>query len=155
MKYAGIVVGIILIVVIAFATVKKVSPLSWGWWGETNAASGIALHGFDPISYFGAGEAAAGDPEISYQWKDATWQFSSEANKARFIESPDRYAPQFGGFCAFAVSKGFTADPSPDAWHIVDDKLFVFADTNVRDQWVTALPDGSLVQSEKQWRKRD
>ena len=71
-----------------------------------------------------------------------------------FFENPEKYAPQFGSFCAFAVSKGFTADIMADAWHIEDGNLYVFADKNVRDEWVVLLPDGSLQSSEENWAKR-
>ena len=88
------------------------------------------------------------------RWRDAVWQFSSADNKERFAASPDQFAPQFGGFCAFAVSKGFTADPAPDAWHIEGESLYVFADKDVRDEWVATLAGGSLVRSRENWAKR-
>ena len=71
-----------------------------------------------------------------------------------FAADPEAYAPQFGGFCSFAVSKGFTADISPDAWHVEDGKLYVFADKNVRDDWVATLGEGSLEASTAKWATR-
>ena len=154
MKYAGIAVTIIIIAIVAFATVKKVSPVGWGMWGTTNTASGVALHGHDPVAYFDQGSAVMGSSEHSFEWNEAVWQFSSDENMQRFAGDPGNFAPQFGSFCSFAVSKGFTADIMPDAWHIEDGKLYVFADKNVRDEWVAALPDGSLQQSRDKWAKR-
>ncbi len=154
MKYVAIVVAVIVAGVIGFATLKKVSPVSWGWWGTTSTTSGVALEGHDPVAYFDNGAAKEGDAGISYEYRDATWHFASEENKNRFVENPGMYAPQFGGFCAFAVSKGFTAKPTPDAWHIEDGRLYVFADQNVRDEWVATLTDGSLENSNKNWAKR-
>ena len=71
-----------------------------------------------------------------------------------FSADPETYAPQFGGFCSFAVSKGFTADIMADAWHIEDEKLYVFADINVRDEWVRTIGEGSLEKSTTNWAKR-
>ena len=85
---------------------------------------------------------------------DVTWQFASADNMALFKQDPEAYAPQFGGYCSFAVSKGFTADISPDAWHIDDGKLYVFADKNVRDDWVAGIGDGTLQASAANWEKR-
>ena len=128
------IVGILVLVVGTFATVKKVSPISWGMWGNYNTASGIALKGYDPVAYIQNSEAMPGNSEFTVTWDDA-------------------YAPQFGGFCSFAASKGFTADISPDAWHVHDGKLYVFADKNVQDDWVAGIDDGTLEASIANWDK--
>ena len=154
MKYAVITISVIVVLVVTFATIKKVSPVSWGWWGTTNTSSGVALRGYDPVAYFDTGEAQPGASEFAHQWADATWQFASQENRERFAADPAAYAPQFGGFCSFAVSKGFTADSDPQAWVIHNDRLYVFADTNVRDDWVAGLENGSLAASEAAWQKR-
>ncbi len=154
MKYFVIAISVIVVGVISFATVKKVSPVSWGVWGMTNTSSGIALDGYDPVSYFDDGAPVRGQESITFEWRDAVWQFASADNRERFAASPDQFAPQFGGFCAFAVGKGFTADPALDAWHIEGDSLYVFADKNVRDEWVATLADGSLERSRENWAKR-
>lgn len=154
MKYLYIGVGILIVLVGTLAVVKKVSPASWGWWGTTNTSSGVALHGHDPVAYFDTASAAEGNVDIAHQWADATWQFVSEENRDRFAADPERFAPQFGTFCAFAMSKGFTAEIDADAWHIEGGQLFVFADKNVRDDWVEALPEGSLESSRASWAKR-
>ena len=146
--------GIVIVLIGTFAAVKKVSPVSWGMWGDNNAASGVALKGYDPVAYFIDGEPILGDPQHTHQWGDVTWQFASDENRVLFSVDPAGFAPQFGGFCSFAVSKGFTADILPEAWHIVDGKLYVFADENVRDEWVTGLDDGSLDKSTENWAQR-
>jgi YHS domain-containing protein len=154
MKYVYIFIAVVILLVGGFATVKKVSPVSWGWWGTTNTSSGLALKGYDPVAYFDSGAPVEGDPEFTAEWADAMWQFASAEHRERFVANPEQYAPQFGGFCAFAVSKGFTADVSPDAWYVEDGKLYVFADQKVRDQWVAGLPDGTLDQSGSNWAER-
>ena len=154
MKYLYIGIAVLVVLVATFAVVKKVSPAGWGMWGTTNTSSGVALHGHDPVAYFEASATTLGDAKYSHQWADATWQFQSEENRDRFAANPEQFAPQFGSFCAFAMSKGFTADTDPEAWHIQDGQLYVFADQNVRDDWVAALPDGSLEASQTSWAKR-
>ena len=147
------IVGILVLVVGTFATVKKVSPISWGMWGNYNTASGIALKGYDPVAYIQNSEAMPGNSEFTVTWGDADWQFASAENMTLFEQDPEAYAPQFGGFCSFAASKGFTADISPDAWHVHDGKLYVFADKNVQDDWVAGIDDGTLEASIANWDK--
>ncbi len=147
------VVGILVIVIGTFATVKKVSPLSWGMWGSYNTASGIALKGYDPVAYIQNSEAKPGNSEFTVAWGDANWQFTSAENMTLFEQDPEAYAPQFGGFCSFAASKGFTADISPDAWHVLDGKLYVFADENVQADWIAGIDDGTLEASIANWDK--
>ncbi len=154
MKYVYIAAALLLAVVVTFAVVKKVSPASWGWWGTTNTASGVALGGHDPVAYFDSATAEQGSAAFSHEWADASWHFTSAENRDRFAADPARYAPQFGGFCAFAMSKGFTADASPDAWRIEGNRLYVFADEKVRDSWVEGLSSGALTAAETSWAKR-
>jgi hypothetical protein len=154
MKYVYTGIIVIVVLVASFMTVKKVSPVGWGWWGTTNVSAGVALKGSDPVAYFETASTVAGDPAHSYEWADATWQFSSAENRELFAADPARYAPQFGSFCAFAMSKGFTADIDPEAWHIETDQLYVFADQSVRDDWVAGLASGTLTASEENWKKR-
>ena len=88
-------------------------------------SDGVALKDFDPVAYFTEGQPIKGKKDFTYQWMGAKWYFSSAANRDRFIEKPRQYAPQYGGYCAYAVSKGHTADISPKAWKIVDGKLYL------------------------------
>lgn len=147
-------IGVLVVIVGTFSVVKKVSPVGWGWWGTYNMSSGLALKGYDPVAYFDDDQPTQGNSEFVHDWGGATWQFSSVENRDLFSSSPETYAPQFGGFCSFAVSKGFTADISPDAWHVESGKLYVFADKNVRDDWVAGLGEGSLEKSTTNWVKR-
>lgn len=146
--------AVVVILVGAFLVVKKVSPVGWGWWGTYNTSSGLALKGYDPVAYFNDNRPVQGESIYAYDWGGATWHFSSTDNRDLFSGNPESFAPQFGGFCSFAVSKGFTADISPDAWHIDRGKLYVFADRNVRDSWVETLGEGSLEKSSANWLKR-
>ncbi len=145
--------GVVVVLIGTFAVVKKVSPVGWGLWGAYNTSSQVALKGHDPVSYFDDSGPIMGNADFAFEWGDATWLFATAQNKALFEKDPDAYAPQFGGFCSFALSKGFTADISADAWHLEDGKLFLFADTNVRDDWVATLGEGSLEKSSANWAK--
>ena len=147
-------VGVLVVIVGTFMVVKKVSPVSWGMWGNYNTSSGQALKGYDAVAYFEDAEAIPGKSEFTYEWGDTTWQFSSADNMALFAQDPEAFAPQFGGFCSFALSKGFTADISPDAWHVKDGKLYVFMDTDVQADWVAGISDGTLEASTANWAKR-
>lgn len=90
-----------------------------------------AIAGTDVVAYFDleAGEdAVKGSDKFTYQWKGATWKFSNEENKQKFISNPEQYAPQYGGYCAFAVGsgrEGFTTSIRPDSWTILDNKLYL------------------------------
>jgi YHS domain-containing protein len=151
-----ILVGIAAVLVLlgTILVIKKVSPLGWGWWGDYNTSSGIALKGYDPVAYLSDNKPVKGSSEYAYDWRGATWQFASAENRDRFASDPETFAPQFGGFCSFAVSKGFTADVSSDAWHIEEGRLYLFADQNFRDKWVAGLGEGSLQQSSAKWKSR-
>jgi len=153
-KWTIAIVGILVVVVGVFMGVKKVSPLSWGMWGNYNTSAGLALQGYDPVAYIEDAKATPGDSQFSYEWGEATWQFANADNMALFELDPEAYAPQFGGFCSFAASKGFTADISPDAWHVIDGKLYVFADKDVQADWVAGIGDGTLEASTSNWAKR-
>ena len=156
-KWLAIGFVVLIVAIGGFAISKKVSPVSpvsWGWWGELNSSFGLALKGYDPVAYFEAAQPKTGDSQFSYDWSGVTWQFSTASNRDLFEQSPESYAPQFGGFCSFAVGKGVTADISPDAWHIDSGKLYLFADKNVRNEWVDKIYEGSLEASVENWSKR-
>ncbi|MEQ9402429.1 MAG: YHS domain-containing (seleno)protein [Cyclobacteriaceae bacterium] len=99
---------------------------------STNAG---AIKGYDPVAYFTQGEAIEGDEKFSFEWKGAVWHFSSEENMNTFMEKPESYAPQFGGYCAWAVSQGYTYRTSPEAWKIVDGKLYLNYSVGVQKKW--------------------
>lgn len=87
-----------------------------------------AIKGVDVVAYFSLlpGESAVkGKKEFSHIWKDTEWRFSNAKNRDAFIENPERYAPQFGGYCAFATAHNFTTSIWPDSWLILDDKLYL------------------------------
>jgi hypothetical protein len=98
-------------------------------------ASGLALHGYDAVAYFSDGKPVEGSATFEHQWNGATWRFVSAANRDRFAQDPGAYAPQFGGYCAWAVSRNYTADIDPAAFDIVNGKLFLNYSKLVRLRW--------------------
>ena len=87
--------------------------------------SGRALRGYDPVAYHVDGAATDGDPQITWEWNEATWQFASVKNRELFREDPAKYAPAFGGHCAVGKALGFDLPGSPKRWRIEDGQLFI------------------------------
>ena len=99
----------------------------------TFSVDGAAIRGYDPVAYFTLGEPTAGDPSIGHEYQGATWYFATVENRDLFVADPANYAPQYGGYCAWAASKNYVAPTDPAAWDIVDDKLYLnFSMTQVR-----------------------
>jgi len=96
---------------------------------------GLAIRGYDPVAYFEQSAAVKGSPEFQQQWTGATWRFSSAANRDLFAAHPEKYAPRYGGYCAYAVSEGHTASIDPEAWRIVDGKLYLNYSKGVQKKW--------------------
>jgi len=90
-------------------------------------ADHVAIQGYDPVAYFTDGKAIKGSSRYAYSWDDARWQFASPAHRQMFAADPDRYAPQFGGFCAGALANGVLVPANPQTWAIVDGKLYMLA----------------------------
>lgn len=103
--------------------------------GINTAADGLAVRGYDTVAYFVAENAVKGEARYQYVWNGAKWLFSSEENMKMFQASPETYAPQFGGYCSYAVSEGYTADADPEAWKVVDGKLYLNYNKKVREKW--------------------
>ena len=98
-------------------------------------AKGYAVRGFDTVAYFVAQNAVQGDAKYEYTWNGAKWLFSSLENLEKFKSAPDAYAPQFGGYCSYAVSHGHTADGDPNAWKVVNGKLYLNYSPEVKQMW--------------------
>jgi YHS domain-containing protein len=117
---------------------------------EIDLQQGFALKGYDPVAYFADGGPAAGNAAIRYRWRGATWLFSTEEHRKAFMADPARYAPQFGGYCAFAVSRGTTADGDPLQWAVVDDKLYVNTNAYAMQLWDKDRP-GNIQAGNSNW----
>ena len=95
----------------------------------------VAVNGYDVVGYFTEGTHLQGQPEFSADSMGATWQFASAENRDLFIATPEAYAPQYGGHCAYAASKGALASSVPEAWTIFEGKLYLNYSLGVRDLW--------------------
>ena len=113
---------------------------------------GGAIRGYDPVAYHTEGKPVAGKRAHRVDWKGATWSFASAENKALFEGDPEKYAPRYGGYCAWAVSQGYTASIDPDAWSIVEGKLYLNYSLGVRDQWSQDIP-GNIAKGNVNWPK--
>jgi YHS domain-containing protein len=97
--------------------------------------SGMAIQGFDPVAYFAEGRAVEGREEHTFEWQGATWRFASAENRQRFVDAPADYAPQYGGYCSYAVSEGYTAKSDPQAFAVIDGKLYLNYDHSIQKRW--------------------
>lgn len=111
---------------------------------------GLALRGYDPVAYFVSDKAIEGKASISHEHNGITYHFASADNRHKFIKNPAAYLPQYGGYCAWAVSRGYTANTDPTAWKIVDGKLYLNYNHKVKAQWVKDIP-GNIAKANKNW----
>lgn len=111
---------------------------------------GLALSGYDAVAYFTSQQPTKGSEAFTHSWMGATWRFASAANRDLFAGAPERYAPQFGGYCAWAVSNNYAAPIDPAAWKITGDKLYLNYNKQVQQQWQKDL-DARIAAAEKNW----
>lgn len=113
---------------------------------------GVALDGYDPVAYFTDGKPTPGSKEHTVEWNGATWRFATAANRDAFAAEPAKYAPQYGGYCAYAVANGYTADIDPQAWSVVEGKLYLNYDKKVQATW-EADRDAMIRNADANWPK--
>lgn len=112
----------------------------------------IAVGGFDTVSYFqGTGVPVKGDAKYTVRYMDAEWRFSSQANADAFKENPAAYAPQFGGHCAWAMSRGSLAPGDPQVYKLVDGKLYLNVNKQVQSMWLKDVP-GFIAKANAAWK---
>jgi YHS domain-containing protein len=104
------------------------------------AAKGPALQGHDAVAYFTDGKPTPGDARFTHEWNGATWRFASQQNLERFRTEPERYAPQYGGYCAFAMSGGGLSPGDAKRWRIEDGKLYLNANVFAQTLWERDIP---------------
>ncbi len=102
---------------------------------EIFSKSNAAIQGYDPVAYFKDSKPVKGKNEFSYVWKGATWNFVNSQNLNEFKSNPEAFAPQYGGYCAYGVADGHKATTSPDAWTIVEGKLYLNYNKEVQALW--------------------
>ena len=131
--------------VIAFAATRSTAQTA-RFYNE----NGIAIDGTDAVAYFTEGRPVAGNAAFTSDWMGVTWQFASDENRAAFAADPEAYAPQYGGYCAWAVSQGYTASTVPEAWKIVDGKLYLNFSPRIQRRWERDIP-GNIAAADRNW----
>jgi YHS domain-containing protein len=113
---------------------------------------GLAINGYDPVAYFTDSKSEMGKKEFSYKWMGADWYFASRSHKKMFEKNPEKYAPQYGGYCAFAVTKDALSKTDPNVWHIEDGKLYLCTNSNAGEKWQQDVKN-NIKKADKMWPK--
>lgn len=120
------------------------------WAGDFFEDQGVAIRGFDPVAYFTAKQPVKGSPEYQADYKGSKFHFASPTNRDAFVADPAKYAPQYHGFCALGVAGGYKAAVDPAAFTVVDGKLYLNYNEDVRKKWAADIP-GFVAKAEKNW----
>jgi YHS domain-containing protein len=116
-----------------------------------SAPDNVAIKGYDTVAYFTAGNALRGNESFSFQWHGMTWHFSSQENRDLFAASPEKYAPQYDGYCAWAMTEARKAITDPEVWKIVDGKLYLNCSKEAYEKWIRDIP-GNIKKADEIWR---
>ncbi len=116
----------------------------------TGVFSKQAVGGYDPVAYFTQGKPVKGDRAFSTTYKGTVWQFSSAQNRDAFIATPEAYAPQYGGYCAWALAENKLAKGDPNFWNIVDGKLYLNYNASIQKKWLADVP-GFIEKADQNW----
>jgi len=122
----------------------KESPIYTALFSKT------ALGGYDAVAYFTEQRPVKGVAQFSALYKGVEWRFSRADNRDKFLADPERFAPQYGGYCAWAVSQGYTASGDPQHWKIVENKLYLNYDADVQKKWEKNIPE-FIKSADKNW----
>jgi hypothetical protein len=112
--------------------------------------NGLAVQGYDVVAYITDGAAVRGSANFEHRWENAIWRFASAQHRDEFARSPERFAPQFGGYCAWAVSRGYTADVDPGAWRVIEGKLYLNYSRRVQRMWEQDIA-GNIAKGRTNW----
>jgi YHS domain-containing protein len=141
MKLLSILLAVIGLVLPASAQTKTLQNLD---------KAGLAIQGYDPVAFFTDGKPVKGKPEFTANHKGATYRFASQEHKDLFVKNPEKYEPQFGGYCAYGVSKNGLYSIEPEAFQIVDGKLLLQYDKGARDNF-NKDAKGNLSKANANW----
>ena len=143
-------IAALLFTVLLFQAAPAVTPAAAKEPVYTGIFSSLAVSGYDPVAYFVEGRPVEGRKAFEFEWNGATWRFANAENRAAFAADPEKFAPQYGGYCAWAVSQGTTASTEPEVWRIVDGKLYLNYSKSVQSTWVRDIP-GNIAKADKNW----
>lgn len=117
---------------------------------EIRTEDGLALRGYDAVSYVTEGMPRRGEARFEAAWRGARWRFASAAHRDLFLAAPERYAPRYGGHCAWAMSQGYLAPADPLQWRLVEGRLYVNYDAAVHRSWLRDIP-GFIAAADRNW----
>jgi len=115
-------------------------------------AGDLAIKGYDPVAYFKDGKAMKGIESFTFQWHNMTWYFLSRENQELFATSPEKYAPQYDGYCAWAMTEARKAITDPEVWKIVNGKLYLNCSKTAYEKWSKDIP-GNIKKADTNWIK--
>lgn len=118
--------------------------------GQFYEKNGVAIDGYDPVAYFEDRKAVKGNDGLTYTYKGSTFLFASPSHRESFKKTPEHFAPQFGGFCAYGIAEGTKAKSEGDVWEIVDGKLYLNYDRGIQTKW-TRGKEVFIREAEAQW----
>ena len=136
--------------IVLFSVVALTSLVVSAQKSELFIKSGEAISGYDPIAYFKEGQAIEGKDQFHYNWHGADWHFSNQQNLDSFKMNPQKYAPQYGGYCAYGMYQGHKAPTDPNAWTIVNGKLYLNYNLKVRELWRDKKEE-KIETADKKW----
>ncbi|AEE49783.1 YHS domain-containing (seleno)protein [Haliscomenobacter hydrossis] len=110
----------------------------------------LAVQGYDLVAYFEDHKPVKGSEEFTFKYETATYHFASKAHLNTFKKNPEKYLPEYGGFCAYGVSRGYAVGVDPDAWSIVDGKLYLNYSLKVQKTWSEDKP-GYIKKADQNW----
>ena len=137
------------VVVITLFTLPALAlddAVSTGFFNDT------AIEGYDTVAYFTQGKPVKGDKKFQLLWRDANWRFSSQGNLDLFKQNPEKYAAQYGGYCAWAMAREKTAGIDPKAWHIEAGKLYLNYNRQIQNDWLSSKQT-DIVSADKYYPK--
>lgn len=139
------VTGLLLITATLFSTQALAkSPVYTAFFND------LAVEGYDTVAYFSDNKPVKGNSKYSTEYKGAEWHFSSMENLEKFKTAPEKYAPQYGGYCAWAVAQNNTAKGDPQQWTIFEDKLYLNYNTDIKNKWLVDK-EGLISKADKHW----
>jgi len=112
----------------------------------------VAIKGYDPVAYFRAGKAVQGNQQFMFQWHGMTWYFLNKENRDLFATSPEKYAPQYDGYCAWAMTEARKSPTDPEVWKIVSGKLYLNCSKAAYEKWSMDIP-GNIKKADTNWLK--
>lgn len=117
---------------------------------EIYTTNGVAINGYDAVAYFTDHKPVKGSDKFVTSYKGATFYFASAAHREAFVKDPEHYAPQYGGYCAFGTAEGHKAPTQPQAFTVVDDKLYLNYNDKVLETWRSDV-DGYIKKANANW----